>query len=176
METFTSYEYMSKKAEIEEQSRVIDLYEAFGWELTGTTSAAMNEVTLSFKRDRKIPHKPELDRLQRRAEETRYNLRHLEKGKKSGANTFALVFGCLAVLVLGGGMSLVMTMQNSLPALIGGIALGIVGLVLCGVNYPIYRRLADKKTEQLLPVIDEQEEKLANLMEQANDLMKAGNL
>lgn len=176
METFTSYEYMSKKAEIEEQSRVIDLYEAFGWELTGTTSAAMNEVTLSFKRDRKIPHKPELDRLQRRAEETRNNLRHLEKGKKSGANTFALVFGCLAVLVLGGGMSLVMTMQNSLPALIGGIALGIVGLVLCGVNYPIYRRLADKKTEQLLPVIDEQEEKLANLMEQANDLMKAGTL
>lgn len=170
---FTTYEYMSRKVRVGAQSRTADLYEAFGWELTETLPAAMEGVTLSFKRARKLPHKPELDRLQRKAEEVQANLERLERSKKSGASTFALIFGCLAALVLGGGMSLVMTVENSLAALIGGIALGIVGLVLCAVNYPIYRHRADKKTGELLPVIDEQEEKLANLLEQANDLLSA---
>lgn len=172
---FATYEYMSRRVKMGDQSRVTDLYEAFGWELT-ETSASAEGAALSFKRDRKIPHKPELDRLQRKAEETKANLDRLERSKKSGASVFSLVFGCLAALVLGGGMSLVMTVENSLPALICGIFLGIVGVVLCAVNYPIYRRKADKKTAELIPVIDEQEEKLANLLEQANDLLAAPEL
>ena len=58
-------------------------------------------------------------------------------------------------------------------ALVGGIVLGIIGIVLCGVNYPIYKRLASQKTKALLPVIDEAEEKLANLLERGNELLSA---
>ena len=108
---FATYEYMSRRVKMGDQSRVTDLYEAFGWELT-ETSASAEGAALSFKRDRKIPHKPELDRLQRKAEETKANLDRLERSKKSGASVFSLVFGCLAALVLGGGMSLVMTVEN----------------------------------------------------------------
>ena len=51
--------------------------------------------------------------------------------------------------------------------------MGTIGIVLCGVNYPIYKRLASKKTKALLPVIDETEEKLADILERGNDLLSA---
>ena len=70
-------------------------------------------------------------------------------------------------------MCLVMLVEDSIPALIGGIALGIVGLVLCGINYLIYSKLAAKKTKEILPVIDQTEEKLANILEKGNELLKA---
>ena len=75
-------------------------------------------------------------------------------------------------LVLGGGMSLVMLHPESIPAFIGGVALGIVGIVLCGVNYPIYKKLEDKKTRQMLPAIDDNEEKLAVILEKGNELLQ----
>jgi len=49
----------------------------------------------------------------------------------------ALVFGtgmCLAMQVIGGGM----------PGMVLGIIVGVIGLVGCGVNYPIYKRLLEK--------------------------------
>ena len=76
--------------------------------------------------------------------------------------------------MLGGGLCLTMLIEESLPALVGGIALGIAGIVLCGINYPIYKRAVDKKTKQLLPVIDDNEEKLANLLEKGSELLKDG--
>ena len=74
-------------------------------------------------------------------------------------------------LVLGGGMCLCMLVEGSVPAFAGGIVLGLIGIVLCSVNYPIYKRLAAKKTKALLPVIDETEEKLANILERGSDLL-----
>ena len=70
-------------------------------------------------------------------------------------------------------MCLSLLVENSVPALVGGIFLGLIGIVLCGVNYLVYRRLAEKKTKQLLPLIDENEEKLADLLEKGNDLLRA---
>ena len=85
---------------------------------------------------------------------------------------FAYIFGCIAALVLGGGMCLVMLIEGSVPALIGGIFLGVAGLALCGVNYLIYKKLAAKKTRELLPVIDQTEEKLADILERGNELLR----
>lgn len=58
----------------------------------------------------------------------------------------------------------------------GGIVLGVVGFVLCGVNYLIYKKLVEKKTKQVLPIIDDNEEKLANLLEKGNDLLNADTI
>jgi len=44
---------------------------------------------------------------------------------------------------------------------------------LCGVNYFIYKKLVDKKTKTLLSVIDENEEKLANILEKGDDILRA---
>lgn len=170
---FVSYEYRTVSVKTKDQAKAMDIYEAFGWEATGTSPALGDCVTLSLKRDRHIPHKQELNRLQRQAEDTFAAVSRLERSKTLGASVFSYIFGCIAVLILGGGMSLVMLVEGSIPALVGGIVLGIIGIVLCGVNYPIYKRLASQKTKALLPVIDETEEKLANLLERGNELLSA---
>lgn len=170
---FKSYEYKTVSVKAKNQTRVMDLYEAFGWEITGTSASAVEGVTLSLKRDRKQKHKQELNKLERQAEETLNALNGLQKSKTTGASVFAYLFGITATLLLGGGMCLTMLIENSIPALIGGIVLGIVGLALCGVNYVIYSKLVAKKTKEVLPVIDDNEEKLANILEKGNDLLKA---
>ena len=49
-----SYEYRTVSVKAKDKTRAMDLYEAFGWEVTGT-SPALDGVTLSLKRDRHIP-------------------------------------------------------------------------------------------------------------------------
>ncbi len=72
-------------------------------------------------------------------------LRMLDRKVKRPANVFAYVFGSLGALVMGAGMSLVMT---DIGASVGigaavplGIAVGTVGLLMAVVNYPIYKRV-----------------------------------
>ncbi len=169
---FVSYEYKTVTAKAKDQTRAMDVYEAFGWEIAGTTASAVDGVTLSLKRDRKQKHRAELNKLERQAVETLGTIDGLERAKTTGANVFAYIFGVFAALVFGGGMCLCMLVENSIPALIGGIVLGLIGLTLCGVNYVIYKKIASAKTKQLLPVIDQTEEKLADLLEKGNDLLK----
>ena len=167
---FVSYEYRTVSVKEKDQAKAMDMYEAFGWEVTGTSSA-LDGVTLSLKRDRHIPHKQELVKLERQAEDTFVCIGGLERAKTRSASMFSYLFGCIAVLILGGGMSLTLLVEGSIPVFVGGIVLGVIGIVLCGVNYPIYKRLASKKTKALLPVIDETEEKLANILERGSDLL-----
>ncbi len=170
---FIAYEYATKSVKAREQSRAIDLYESFGWEVTSVTPAFPEGVTLSLKRDRKLKHKQELNKFERQAETLMDTIARQQSAKTMGANIFAYVFGIVAALVFGGGMCLVMLIENSIPALAGGILLGIAGIALCGVNYFIYKKMAAKKTKQLLPIIDDNEEKLANLLEKGNALLQA---
>ena len=170
---FVSYEYKTVSVKSKDRAKAMDLYEAFGWEITGTASAATGNTTLSLKRDRRLPHKQELNKLERQAEDTFAAINGLERSKTLGASVFAYIFGCFAALVLGGGMCLTMLVEGSIPATIGGIILGVAGIALCGVNYVIYKKLVEKKTKSLLPVIDQTEEKLANTLEKGNDLLRA---
>lgn len=170
---FVSYEYRTVSVKAKDQTRAMDMYESFGWEITATTPTAIDNVTLSLKRDRKLKHKQELTKLEHQAENVLETINGLHRAKTLGAKLFAYIFGIFAVLILGGGMCLTMLIENSIPALIGGITLGIVGLVLCGVNYVIYSKLVAKKTKEVLPVIDDNEEKFANILEKGNDLLSA---
>lgn len=169
---FVSYEYKTVTVKAKDQSKAMDMYEAFGWEVTTTTPTFVDGVTLSLKRDRKQKHKQELIKLERQAEDLTATLNGLERAKTLGGNIFAYVFGVIATLILGGGMCLCMLIENSIPALIGGIVLGIVGIALSAVNYPVFKKIVAKKTKQVLPVIDDNEEKLANILEKGNDLLR----
>ena len=70
-------------------------------------------------------------------------LKALDCKVKRPANMFAYVFGTISAIIMGCGMSLVMTdlgsylgLQDSMGA---GIVVGVVGLVLAVFNYPIYK-------------------------------------
>ena len=169
---FVSYEYKIVSVRAEKRARVSDLYEAFGWEITSAGQSVAGSVTLSMRRDRKLKHKPELVKIERQAEETYNGLQKLETAKTLGAQIFAYIFGVIAVLILGGGMSMTMVVENNVPVFAAGIILGVLGIALCTANYFIYVKLATDKTKKLLPAIDESEESLANLLEKGNGLLE----
>ena len=69
--------------------------------------------------------------------------RALDAKLKRPANVFAGVFGAISTLVIGSGMSLIMTdigttIGISNP-LVPGIVIGVVGMLMAIVTYPIYR-------------------------------------
>lgn len=70
-------------------------------------------------------------------------LRKLDKRAKLPATIFTYTFGIFAALVLGVGMCFSMGMLGSgtTALFVFGVALGIIGLIGMGINYPIYRRL-----------------------------------
>lgn len=90
-------------------------------------------------------------------------LRALDAKVKRPVNVFAYVFGSISAIIMGSGMSLIMTdlgqkigVENTMTI---GVVVGLVGLLLAIVNYPIYKkRLASRKSkyaEQILKLSDE---------------------
>ena len=72
-------------------------------------------------------------------------LKKLDNKAKLPATIFTYSLGIVSALVFGTGMCLAMQVIGSgLTALVLGIVIGIVGLVGCGVNYPIYKKMLEK--------------------------------
>ena len=72
-------------------------------------------------------------------------LRELDSKVKRPANVFTYIFGSISAIIMGAGMSLVMT---DLGATVGidhpmvpGIVIGVLGLVLAIANYPVYKNI-----------------------------------
>ena len=72
-------------------------------------------------------------------------LRKLDKRAKRPANVFAYTFGAISSLVLGTGMCLAMQVIGSgNTAMVAGIVIGIVGIILCCLTYPIYKKILER--------------------------------
>ena len=72
-------------------------------------------------------------------------LKKLDKKAKLPATIFTYTWGIAFALVFGTGMSLAMQVIGSgLAGMVLGIAVGIIGMIGCGVNYPIYKKLLEK--------------------------------
>ena len=79
-------------------------------------------------------------------------LRALDAKVKRPANVFAYVLGSIGAIVMGAGMSLVMTdigvtlgISAAMPV---GIIVGIVGMALALVNYPLYRAILGSRKKK----------------------------
>ena len=70
-------------------------------------------------------------------------LRELDAKVKRPANVFAYVFGSISTIILGAGMSLVMTDIGATvgisDSMLPGIIIGIAGMFMAIINYPIYK-------------------------------------
>ena len=79
-------------------------------------------------------------------------LRKLDKKVKTPAEVFAYIFGSVSALIMGTGMSLVMTDVATMLGLgdmtIPGIAVGVVGMVLAIINYPIYKGILNSRKKK----------------------------
>ena len=79
-------------------------------------------------------------------------LRELDARVKRPANVFAYVYGSISAMVMGAGMSLVMTDVGSLigltDSLVPGIAIGLVGMVLALLTYPLYKGILNSRKKK----------------------------
>ena len=84
-------------------------------------------------------------------------LRYLDRQVTKKGRITALTLGCIGALVMGLGMSLVMTNLGELlglgKVLLPGILLGIVGLLMAASAYPYYRRIVKKERAKAAPEI-----------------------
>ena len=72
-------------------------------------------------------------------------LRKLDNKAKLPAIIFGYTFGFISALVLGVGICLSLKVIGSgIGAFVAGIVVGVLGIVGCGVNYPIYNKLLAK--------------------------------
>ena len=93
-------------------------------------------------------------------------LRKLDAKVKRPANVFAYTFGSVSAIIMGAGMSLVMT---DIGAVVGiantmavGITVGVVGMLLAIINYPIYKGILNSRKKKYGSEILKLSEKLMN--------------
>ena len=93
-------------------------------------------------------------------------LKALDAKVKRSANVFAYIYGSVSAIVMGAGMSLVMTEIGDIVGLsspmIPGIVIGVVGMALALSTYPIYKKLLNGRKKKYAPEIMKLSEKIMN--------------
>lgn len=90
-------------------------------------------------------------------------LKALDARAKRPAKVFGYVFGTIGALVMGAGMSLIMTdigttvgIDNCMNT---GIVIGIAGMIIVITNYPLYKKLLKMRrkeyAEEIMKLSDE---------------------
>jgi hypothetical protein len=79
-------------------------------------------------------------------------LKALDARVKRPANVFGYVYGCLGAMIMGTGMSMVMTdigdilgLKDAMPL---GVAMGLVGIVMVLSTYTLYKRILTSRKNQ----------------------------
>ncbi len=89
-------------------------------------------------------------------------LKELDAQVKKPATIFGYVYGSISAIIMGSGMSLVMTgLSTTLElenALVPGIVIGVIGMVMAITTYPIYKKMLasrrEKYAEQIMKLSD----------------------
>ena len=115
------------------------------------TYSAKAQQEIRAIRQKYMPAEPQEDKLGR--------LRRLDRAASSRATVAALVTGIVGALVMGCGMSLVMTDISALfgltqaQALPPGIGIGVAGMVPVCLAYPVYNRTLKRQRARIAPEI-----------------------
>lgn len=83
-------------------------------------------------------------------------LRALDAGVTRRATRFSIAVGVIGTIIMGTGMSLVMTDFGSFlggAAFPVGIAVGVTGMAILALAYPLFNRTLKKKREKIAPEI-----------------------
>ena len=81
----------------------------------------------------------------------------LDAKVKKPANVFGYVYGSIGAMVMGAGMSLVMTDIGSVlgmtETLLPGIAVGLFGMIMALTTYPIHKKILAARKKKFAPQI-----------------------
>lgn len=118
--------------------------EAFNY----TYSAKEQEEVKAIRKKYAAPEENKLEQLRR-----------LDEGVTKKASTISLAVGIIGALILGFGMSIAMSDLSKIlgsyedTSMLIGITVGIVGIAVVCVAYPIYNHIIRKEREKLAPEI-----------------------
>jgi len=91
-------------------------------------------------------------------------LKALDRKVKKPANVFSYIFGTVSAIIMGAGMSLIMTDLGAQlgmgETMIPGVAIGAAGLVLAIANYPIHKAILSSRKKKYAGRIVELSDKL----------------
>lgn len=117
----------------------------------------------SFKYTYSAKEQDEIKRIrqkyQSQEEDSMTRLRKLDASATSKATIIALVLGIVGALILGMGMSLIMTDFAALLGMTGmtnmivGIITGVSGIILAALAYPVYSKVLKRERERIAPEI-----------------------
>lgn len=116
-----------------------------------TYSAKEQEELKKIRQRYTAPEKKEIDKMEQ--------LRRLDASITKKGTIASLVLGVFGVLIMGTGMSLIMTEFGKILGSLSnlampiGIVLGVVGMVLVALAYPIYNCITKKERERIAPEI-----------------------
>ena len=93
-------------------------------------------------------------------------LRELDAKVKRPANVFGYTFGSISAVIMGAGMSLVMTEIGATvgiaSALIPGIVIGVVGIGMTLLTYPLYKKILNSRKNKYGAEIIKLSDKIMN--------------
>ena len=117
----------------------------------------------SFKYTYSAKEQDEIKRIrqkyQKQEEDSMTRLRKLDASATSKATVMALMFGIVGALILGIGMSLLMTDlakvfgMTGIANMIVGIIIGLLGIILVILAYPTYSMVLKREQDKIAPEI-----------------------
>ena len=117
------------------------------------------KLTYSAKEQEEIKAIRKKYAVPEQTEDKMAQLRRLDATVTQKATVVSLVFGVIGTLLLGMGMSLAMTDIGRMigfaeeMAMLIGVLIGIVGIVLVCVAYPIYNGIVKAERKKIAPQI-----------------------
>lgn len=79
-------------------------------------------------------------------------LKELDKKVKKPANILAYVLGTAGAIIMGCGMSLIMTDLGDVLGLnetmLPGIIIGVAGMLIAIINYPVYKKVLSSRRKK----------------------------
>lgn len=107
--------------------------------------------------------KEEAEKIRRKYQEKKESkiekLRRMDSKVTSKAMSFSMTIGIIGALIMGFGMSLIMTdlgknlLTDELYAMVIGIIIGVVGIGLVISAYPVYNNVVKNEREKIAPEI-----------------------
>ena len=84
-------------------------------------------------------------------------LKALDERVSRPANIFTYTLGIIGAIIMGMGMSLVMTDIGAViglsSAMVPGIVIGVIGMIIALLNYPIYKKILASRKNKHAPEI-----------------------
>ena len=125
-------------------------------------------VELSFKRDRSIVNKAELNRLQIQFENSANSIESLERSKTATASVAACAIGLVGTAFLG--LSTFAYLAGMTPAFIVAAVPGFLGWIIPAFAY---RAMKNNKTQKVNPVIEAQHDNIDVICRKAAEIARA---